>query len=361
MDKMPQTEVDAVREEDVQLRFCEYVQFLHSCIGGDRGRAEYVEYLTSLFLREMTDEELQKEQDNEAVGQNNKMFNPMSGKNSKSTLVKIYTGEQNRKISRRDARTLLQRFDDSAFKQEFEKVEVAARKPMVEKLATWGITTTVYTLDQSCSEIYRQFLEAMSRGKDVLDLLVTPTKKTDKIPSAEVIGKQAYVREGKLYVGGMVIELPEELTVREDIAEHELPYVNALYAAYEDAEGHRIKSREDLEGLHIIYRKNFSEQMRAYYAAEGMRRSVSEVFLDGDNQFELLKEDAYTGIYETYWDFYDNGFKRLQAVLIKITNTRLDKSTLSLIQNLLDDLVRKGVCHILVNDGLITSWVIKDE
>ena len=79
---------------------------------------------------------------------------------------------------------------------------------------------------------------------------------------------------------------------------------------------------------------------------------------DGENQFQILKEDAYEGIKETYFvENYKNGNERLNAVMIKITSTTLDKSTLAHIKNLIGNKEKKGICHILVNDGVIVSWV----
>ena len=59
----------------------------------------------------------------------------------------------------------------------------------------------------------------------------------------------------------------------------------------------------------------------------------------------------------TYRKRYDNGYDRLIAVLEKITNTTVDLSTLNQIRNLIGNMEKKGICHILVNDGTIKSWV----
>ena len=54
-------------------------------------------------------------------------------------------------------------------------------------------------------------------------------------------------------------------------------------------------------------------------------------------------------------------WKRLQAVLDKITNTTLDTSSIDRIKSLMKNVHKKGICHILVNDGTINSWVDIDE
>ena len=56
---------------------------------------------------------------------------------------------------------------------------------------------------------------------------------------------------------------------------------------------------------------NFYDQRKAYLSAESIQRSISEVYEDGENQFDILKEDALERIKTTYYDEYDNGYRRL--------------------------------------------------
>lgn len=92
-------------------------------------------------------------------------------------------------------------------------------------------------------------------------------------------------------------------------------------------------------------------------SAESIQRSISEVYEDGENQFDILKADAYDGIKTTFFDDYDNGYRRLLEVLKKISDVQLTKSKLSLIKNLIGNLERLGIVHILMNDKTMTSWV----
>ena len=105
------------------------------------------------------------------------------------------------------------------------------------------------------------------------------------------------------------------------------------------------------------YQKNFYDQRKAYLSAESIQRSISEVYEDGENQFDILKEDAFGGIQTTYYDDYDNGYRRLIEVLKKISDVQLTKSKLMLIKNLIGNLERLGIIHILVNDKTMVSWV----
>ena len=80
------------------MRFSDFVQLMHRYIGCSVTQQEYVLYLTNLVIRDpMTDDEKQLDEDD--------AFNPLSGKDV-STLSKIYSGAQNRKIKQEDARTI---------------------------------------------------------------------------------------------------------------------------------------------------------------------------------------------------------------------------------------------------------------
>ena len=122
----------------------------------------------------------------------------------------------------------------------------------------------------------------------------------------------------------------------------------------------RVITEDDLPSLPNWCREDFADQQECYFSAEGIQHSIRDIFDDGDDEFDLLKKDAWQGINMTYRKRYDTGYDRLIAVLEKITNTRLDLSTLVQIRNLIGNMERKGICHILVNDGTIESWVRRD-
>lgn len=130
-----------------------------------------------------------------------------------------------------------------------------------------------------------------------------------------------------------------------------------MCAAYAEALSREKISVDEIQGLPKKYQKNFYDQRKAYLSAESIQRSISEVYEDGENQFDILKDDAFNGIKTTYYDDYDNGYRRLLEVLKKISDVQLTKSKLSLIKNLIGNLERLGIVHILVNDKTMSSWV----
>lgn len=164
-----------------------------------------------------------------------------------------------------------------------------------------------------------------------------------------------------VFLGNETVKLPVQLIPQNAIAPHELPYINALCEVYAEKISMAV-TPDMIDTLSPSLRRNYAEQRKAYYSAESVQRSVREVFSDGEQQFQALKDDAFDGISTTYYDDrHLTGYDRLQAVLNKITNTTLTKSSLINIIGLIGNLEKKGVCHILVNDDVIKSWVNIDE
>ena len=141
------------------------------------------------------------------------------------------------------------------------------------------------------------------------------------------------------------------------IYDFEAGYIFALCDAYAEVLSKEKVSVDDIPSLPKKYQQNFYDQRKAYLSAESIQRSISEVYEDGENQFDILKEDAFGGIKTTYYDDYDNGYRRLLEVLKKISDVQLEKSKLMLIKNLIGNLERLGIVHILVNDKTMVSWV----
>lgn len=149
------------------------------------------------------------------------------------------------------------------------------------------------------------------------------------------------------------IEVPEELD------ENEMIYVKALLEAYSDKEGVTITSRNDL-GEYIELSENFSRQRKSYYAAESVRESLRDTFQEKDyKEFDSFKKDIYDSVIEVVEDDYPNGYVRMNKTVSKAASIPLH-SLLSMLPGWLTPEVKKGACHMLVNDGDI-CWVKKHE
>ena len=192
--------------------------------------------------------------------------------------------------------------------------------------------------------------------KGIHDVAITLTIHDPKPSIKNLAGDRIYCEDGKLYIDGDVIELPIKLSDAQ-IYDFEAGYISALCDAYADALSRDAVTVDDIPTLPKKFQTNFYDQRKAYLSAESIQRSIREVYEDGENQFDILKEDAFSGIKTTYLDDYDNGYRRLLEVLKKISDVQLTKSKLSLIKNLIGNLERLGIVHILVNDKTIMSWV----
>ena len=164
--------------------------------------------------------------------------------------------------------------------------------------------------------------------------------------------------DGFIYLpGGEVIKLSAALKPHKDINEAKLPYINALCEVYSEQLDKDV-SPGATGDLPDKLRRHLETQRQAYFEAKSIQHSVRDAFVDGERQFDALKDDAFDGIEMVYFDEeYETGYARLKDVLKKITDTELTKSNLVNIKGLITNQSRKGVCHILVDDERIKSWV----
>ena len=218
-----------------------------------------------------------------------------------------------------------------------------------DAFSSFDLDEKILGIGKSFAKTYEEALHSLSEvqrdvsGKNIPSVPITPTR--------------FYSTTRTILIRGEAIKLPIALVPTSSIAPHELPYINALCEVYAEKIKQAV-SPSDIGVLSPSLSRNFSEQRKAYYSALSAQRSMREVFKDGEKQFEMLKEDAFDGISEVYYDDrHTSGYDRLLSVLEKITNTTLTKSSLMNIAGLIGNLEKKGICHILVNDDKIKSWV----
>jgi len=144
-----------------------------------------------------------------------------------------------------------------------------------------------------------------------------------------------------------------------EVAPQEIPYVTELMAAYGDAEGIAEFSRETLI-LFPQYSDNFTRQRKDFYAAESVRRGLRDVYDETEpDQFEVLKDETYDGVVDVWEQDYRNGYLRLVQVLAQAVQIRVDRCWLIRDTDWIGNSQKKGVCHVLVNEGRIKGWVKK--
>ncbi len=153
---------------------------------------------------------------------------------------------------------------------------------------------------------------------------------------------------------------PVILTPPSDLNDHEMIYVEELFAAYADAEGMEDFTRDDLD-TYIKYKKNFSNQRKRYYAAESIRQSIRDTLLPEEyKNFEELKQETLIGILPVHEQDYKTGYDRLNNVMAHATVINVTKSMLATLPGWIGNNEKMGICHMLVNDREI-RWVDDDN
>ena len=307
--------------------------------------SDFVIALVGDTLRDpMTEEEQQMELNDE--------FNPLASRMSVNMLDQILEGKKF--ISKARAGLICSRYDGQDLADEIDNLYAADKEHLQTFLKNRGISVDIEELGSAIQDILKQIFHGLAKGIHDIDIKLTIRDPKQSIKN--LAGDRIYCEDGKLYIDGDVIELPIKLSDVQ-IYDFEAGYISALCDAYAEVLSRDSVTVDDIPALPKKYQTNFYDQRKAYLSAESIQRSIREVYEDRENQFDVLKSDAYDGIKTTYFDDYDNGYRRLLEVLKKVSDVQLTKSKLSLIKNLIGNLERLGIVHILVNDKTMMSWV----
>ena len=82
---------------------------------------------------------------------------------------------------------------------------------------------------------------------------------------------------------------------------------------------------------------------------------------EGDDQFEILEEEVFNGVIDIHGREFDTGRQRLDEVLTQAANLNMDGVWVNRDTDWIRTYVKKGVCHILVNDRRIRGWLDEDR
>ena len=212
---------------------------------------------------------------------------------------------------------------------------------------------TTDNVDETCANIFSSIVKAELKKQDGIE--INPFEGRNEVgePIPPVPIQPVRYADGSIYLpGGEVIKLSAALKPHKDINETKLPYINALCEVYSEQLDKEVTPNATGD-LPDKLKRHLEIQRQAYFEAKSVQHSVRDAFVDGERQFDALKDDAFDGIEMVY----ETGYARLKDVLKKITDTELTKSNLVNIKGLITNQGRKGVCHILVDDERIKSWV----
>ena len=191
----------------------------------------------------------------------------------------------------------------------------------------------------------------------------SPLKKSEEEKIDVRSGAHQYIRyvrdKEEIDVDGVSFKVSAHLMNDKSEVVRTLPYCYALFEAYSE-KGKQNITAENIENSD--YKSHFERQKRWFNEAAWYERSLRDTVVDFDDQYDLLKQDVYEGIEPVYHDedFDTDGIKRLKKVHQQVVILQLDRSNLKNIDNILGNDTKKGLCHVLVNDGKIKSWVKVD-
>ncbi len=168
--------------------------------------------------------------------------------------------------------------------------------------------------------------------------------------------KDLYISEEFLHINGQAIALPEHFMDVTSKNTDDLLYVTELFKVYSELSGKDIKSVADLK-LYPKFIEHFIEQKRCYYKAEAACTLAKILFSDGDKHFDILKDEIFSSVYETFFDLsLKGGYQRLKNVLEMVVKANLNNSLLLKISGFITAKEKKGICHILINERRLKSW-----
>lgn len=151
--------------------------------------------------------------------------------------------------------------------------------------------------------------------------------------------------------GGLIKPRPPDRMAPEEIAAHELPYVEQLVAAYNDACPTSISTVEEALGLEP-YCAHLRASRQDFYCAESLREFSQDAFPE-PRTFEELQQLVSDGIRHTVAMTHASGYDRVLATCQQATVVHLGDHPLAGEVNPAD---RSGICHQLANDDRV-RWV----
>lgn len=135
-------------------------------------------------------------------------------------------------------------------------------------------------------------------------------------------------------------------------AAEEQNYITRLYEAYSEHSGFDIKPDNISDLADKIYIKHLDRSRSLFYSAEEIRLTSRSSTPPDCDEFEELKSQINIFIGDTYDDNYSDGFTKVKKVVEKAGEYNHSENLL--IGQFLDSNAKRGICHHLSNEGILT-------
>lgn len=254
---------------------------------------------------------------------------------------KVFRG--NEKLPKKHAMELLSSFSSDTFKNFIQDNEITYEsiEEMCNEFSSYGFDVTYDNFDDQIPQILNMILN------EIIDA-----------PRARSI-RQCRIVDDHVYIGSKRIKLPDSLQMPDIVTDQESPYITALLQVYADHSKQKISCIEDLENQIPLYTTHINIQREYFFKAQSVLHKVRDtnIFTDGESEFEILMNEIYDVVIDEVIKPRINSFDRVTAVLAIAGIANITRSFLASQQSgLVGAAEKKGIVHILVNDGKVT-WI----
>ncbi len=208
-----------------------------------------------------------------------------------------------------------------------------------------------------CAKLLKKIIYNISFGKQetLPPIEILNTKNLN-----EIAFKSIFFDDNYLIVNGEKIKLSKDFSSLNSTVNYDLKFIQKLFEIYSEKLGKRITNENSLKGTPYLSHLNKHNQF--YFEAKYKEFAAREIFEDGEKQINKIKKEIEDAIYDcVYFENFSNGLDRLTNAMNLIVKAQLNSSLLLKINGFIDDASRKGILHILVEEGKIKSWVSPNE
>lgn len=274
-------------------------------------------------------------------------------------VQRIYNGEKN--LLPQKATLIKPNLSDNRFQALVDRYvnTPESQLDLITDFEEAGIVFKGSKLGHDLRDLLSKIISGVSRGTDNPSPRKAPRKRKAVTSTfASTVPEDIFIKDHRLYVGADSVELPKDVVLDPNIADHEFVYVEQLCAAFSEhfekqITSSTVSSDPDCGDEFIEYRQD-------YYRADALRVML-EYFPDGTDEFGIIKDQTFRGVSSTWRNpVHINGYARLLAVLEQAGRLNLTKSKAASTPGLFGQEEMVGVCHILANDKRLW-WCNPDE
>jgi hypothetical protein len=170
-------------------------------------------------------------------------------------------------------------------------------------------------------------------------------------PVLRIIEGHAKTRWHVARFGGGLPQRPNPVAPPNLPADNEAVFIGELRCAYAQYLKQDLKDLDAGLAAHEGLREHFHDARVEFYSAEGLRAFSRDTLPPGE--FEKLQDEVHSGIKDDVRGEYDDGYRRVLAVVKTARALQLTSNPLTTRIHTRD---RGGICHQLANDGKL-RWV----